>query len=64
MTELSFDKIIMHSPVLSDSVREILLANAETLSDEERRAITDTVLDFEQKILTGAESFLSSLGKG
>ena len=64
MTELPFDQVIANSPVLSDPVREVLLANAETMSGENKQAIIDTVLDFEQKILIGAESFLASLGQG
>ena len=64
MNQPSFNTIIENSPALSATVKAVILENATTLTEESKQMVIETLIDFESRVLVGAEGFLSYLETG
>ncbi len=61
MDMLPFDQVIGRSPLLSDEAKTLLLENSNEIPEQEKLLLMTRLLEYEKKILVGAESFLSAL---
>lgn len=61
MDMLPFDQVISRSPLVSAEAKALLLENSNEISESEKQLLMTRIIEYEKKILAGAESFLGAL---